>query len=348
MKKLNNKGVSPIVATLVLIVVAIVGSIAVAGILGQLSSQTADQVSAGDTTSQSKIRLLIGGSSTVQPVSDALARAFEAANQGVRVQVQGGGSGAGMIGVGEGILDLGAVSSIKTYKDYTDPGKPYYGKDIRLHEVGGSAVVVIAKGLPNASITFDALRMIYQDTDGKFDLNPDDDGVINATEVNSTGTTYTVYQRSDTSGTEETFAAWIRLVGTDKQLNSSAVGRDGNQGVLAAVQAGNAIGFVDYGFTIGAGVTILKMHDQNSNTTVMTGFSDMTSSGLLSSIKKGLKGEINFGAGASTTEVLTRNLYYVTLGNPSAVEQAFLDFAKSPESRTAFTSVGYLSIYDYK
>jgi len=44
----NDEGVSPIVATLVLIVVAIIGAAAVGLIMGTFSSQVSDQANAGD------------------------------------------------------------------------------------------------------------------------------------------------------------------------------------------------------------------------------------------------------------------------------------------------------------
>jgi phosphate transport system substrate-binding protein len=51
-----------------------------------------------------------GGSTTVQPLAEALAKAFQAKNSGVTITTGGGGTGAGITGANDGTLDIGAAS----------------------------------------------------------------------------------------------------------------------------------------------------------------------------------------------------------------------------------------------
>ncbi|MFZ5482580.1 MAG: phosphate ABC transporter substrate-binding protein [Myxococcota bacterium] len=54
--------------------------------------------------------LTIAGSSTLQPVAELAAEAFEVAHPGVRVEVQGGGSGVGVSATRSGLAQIGMVS----------------------------------------------------------------------------------------------------------------------------------------------------------------------------------------------------------------------------------------------
>lgn len=55
-------------------------------------------------------RLVVMGSSTIQPIIEGVAPAFEASHPGVTIEIQGGGSGAGVKGAREGKAQIGTVS----------------------------------------------------------------------------------------------------------------------------------------------------------------------------------------------------------------------------------------------
>lgn len=55
-------------------------------------------------------RLVVAGSSTVHPVVEVAAQAYEAAHPGVEIDVQGGGSSVGISSARSGLADLGMVS----------------------------------------------------------------------------------------------------------------------------------------------------------------------------------------------------------------------------------------------
>ncbi len=111
MKRMNNDmAVSPIVATLVLIVVAVIGAVAVGTIMGSFSTQVSKQANAGQASSASQTEILVAGSTTLQPVEINLASDYAKINPGIQVNVQGGSSGVGVTAVATGIADIGASS----------------------------------------------------------------------------------------------------------------------------------------------------------------------------------------------------------------------------------------------
>src|SRR5271155_2729136 len=99
-KTLKQKmhAVSPVVATLVLIVVAIVGAIAVGLIMSRVATDTGAQATVGGAAQGSQAQLLIGGSTTIYPVTQAAIPAFESQYKVNVIDAQGG-SGVGMQGV---------------------------------------------------------------------------------------------------------------------------------------------------------------------------------------------------------------------------------------------------------
>ena len=74
MKRMNNDmAVSPIVATLVLIVVAVIGAVAVGTIMGTFSTSVSKNVNAQQASSASQSEILVAGSTTVDPITRAAA-----------------------------------------------------------------------------------------------------------------------------------------------------------------------------------------------------------------------------------------------------------------------------------
>lgn len=335
-KKLFNDeaGVSPIVATLVLIVVAIAGAAAVGMIMGTFSSNVADNANTGDTASAASTELIVAGSTTVQPVSEILAKAYMKENPGVKITVQGGGSGAGIASAGTGIVDIGAASKYLTNEDKTKY------PELEEHVIGGSAVVVIGENLGTVtSVTKADLDALY------------DNDATSAVAALPASTT--VYQRTEASGTEETFAGFV--FGSAVKNVDSAVANTGtvtivanaigNDGVLKAVMdsTGPAIGFVDYGFAKDANATTLQI-DIDATGTGYTPVS-ITDSTVKTAVKARLAGTESTTATSTTYPVeLCRPLNYLTNGEPSSVVENFVQFAMAPGSLDYFHNAGYYGI----
>lgn len=307
----NEDAVSPIVATLVLIVVAVVGAVAVGTIMGTFSNDVADQTNVGDVAGSSSYEILIGGSTTVQPVSELLAKAFMTENPGVKISVQGGGSGVGVTSAGKGIVDIGAASRA------VDEDESTQYPNLETTQIGGSAVVVIANPSVNAT---DVTKAELQDA-------------INGTFTGIDGANHFV-QRAESSGTEETFAKWLT---GEKSLDAyTTETATGNPGVLQSVEDNTGyIGFVDAGYGLPAAadgkVKVLNIDGKTASE---------------ATILESLKGTDDSSAD-SYIEKLTRPLNYLTDGTPSSVVKKYIDFAQSPAAIEYFHDAGMYSILEF-
>ena len=325
----NDKAVSPIVATLVLIVVAIAGAAAVGTIMGSFSSDVSDSASADQAASSASTELLIAGSTTVQPVSEKLAEAYMDQHPGVKVTVQGGGSDAGIAGANMDVVDIGSASKNFEATDYPD---------LNNFQIGGSGVVVICNGnVRNVNLS-DLNEMYANAVDGKIKLNVDSNGNITEIGNGTTGTAYTLYQRAEGSGTEECFAKGLGNstydFHADKDVDhSSALGEVGNQGVADAVDdTENSIGFCDYGFSTSL---------DHANTVNVSDSDGILYIPTKDNIKAALKGDYT-----KYEKEFARPLNYITNGEPSSLEKSYIDFAMSPGAVTYFDEVGYFSIME--
>ena len=241
---------------------------------------------------------------------------------GVKITVQGGGSGAGVSSAGLGIVDIGAAS--RDMKSGEESDYP----DMVVYPVGGSAVVLIA----NSAVTggeVDREHVIAAYTNNDF---------TGATLATATPITK-AYQRSDASGTEDTFADWL----DNDTFHADIGGAIGNAGVLAAVKGDAAsMGFVDFGFADGEdGVQILGIVDTNrSGTTYLAG--DITKKNLKAAIKENNDDKYPTGK-VNDIPGLTRPLNYMTNGEPNPMVKAFITYAQSPGATDHFGTCGYFA-----
>ncbi|KUK59761.1 MAG: Phosphate ABC transporter, solute-binding protein, partial [Methanoculleus marisnigri] len=339
-KNMNESAVSPIVATLVLIVVAVVGAVAVGTIIGAFSSDVSEQVNPGDVAGASSAEILIAGSTTVQPASELLAKAYMAEKPGVKISVQGGGSGAGVTSVGMDIVDIGSAS--RPVKDTELAKYP----SLQTYQIGGSGVaIVVPDGAKDkiTGVTKAGLTDLYDNTTEQNSATvgwtdaPPTNKIIDANEIGeATETTVniTVYQRAEASGTEETVAKEYLKYPGDSFDNTGAEGVNGNAGVAAAIAAGSAtnvrLGFIDFGYVTSAhkaldvdGKVCDKMH-----------------------ILESLKG-VDDTETTSYVEKLARPLNYIVNGNPSAIVKDYINFAQSPGAVDSIHDVGMFSIVEF-
>jgi phosphate transport system substrate-binding protein len=273
-KTLKHKlhAVSPVVATLILIVVAIVGAIAVGLIVSNVANNTSHAATVSGVSSGASGTLTIGGSTTIYPVTSSAVAAFEAEYPGINVQVAQGGSGAGMEGVIIGAIDIGEASSFPTVSSYSVSAAAQNPPvNLVATNIGGSGVVVIENtpivdGTPDTcyGVTSGAMALIY--TYGTFYLSATacgaathgyltTAGVFAAAQTGGAGP-YVAVSRSDIpSGTQETFGAWMGFSSTQQDesqfgsATATGLTEVGNPGVLATVEnTANTIGFVDVGF----------------------------------------------------------------------------------------------------
>jgi len=352
MKHMDNEmAVSPIVATLVLIVVAVVGAVAVGTIMGTFSSDVSKQTKASDASDASSTHILIAGSTTVLPASQILASSYMKLHPGIKIDVQGGGSAAGMAAAGQGIADIGAASSAG---DVTTGQASY--PDLVPYQIGARSVVwIVNKNNPGTGVTASDLATFVKQT--------------SATNLTLSGTgaigINTLVQRSDASGTESTAAKWVNAGSPysgdnafDTMLAADTKAVSGNAGILAEINgntAGNEIGFVDLGYvydTTGTlkstanNVVVLSVTDSAGTYTYSNGAKLRAM--CLQSVKDMMKGTAQVAGGADTNypQKLDSPLYYVTLGQPNSVVADFINYARSPNGGTDVQNAGDFSLLE--
>jgi flagellin-like protein len=106
----ERRGVSPVVATLILILIAVAAAAAL--YLWLVAWQGG--VTAGIGSPGAQYTVTIGGSSSVYPWSVVAVKSFEGNNSNVIINVNQGGSGAGMAAVCSHNVDIGASSAPQT------------------------------------------------------------------------------------------------------------------------------------------------------------------------------------------------------------------------------------------
>jgi len=158
----------------------------------------------------------VGGSTTVQPLAEKWASAYQEAD----VTVSGGGSSAGVKGVAESIFDIGAISrDLKS--DETDkwPELVPYGV-----AYDGVAIVVHPSN-PINNLSLEEVRDIF---------------------ASGSSSTWTVVSREEGSGTRETFEN--KVMG-EEEISASAEFLPSNGSIKQKVATtSNAIGYLSLGY----------------------------------------------------------------------------------------------------
>ena len=259
----NDMAVSPIVATLVLIVVAVIGAVAVGTIMGTFSTSVSKQANANQANSASQTEILVAGSTTVNPVTLAAGALYTAANPGIKITSQAIASGAGVQAVGNGVADIGAIS--EPVKDAWTQQFP----NLQQYQIGEGAVVVITNNNHPANAA--GVALTYGDLQDAFDTAAgfgtgsytsthggnvlDWAGPYNSSGQPTVGITTVI--RADSSGTANTFYSYLGKTGNTPQQftagNTNTTAVNGNPALVQTVGFTNyAIGFADYGDAVAA------------------------------------------------------------------------------------------------
>ncbi|MBN1280525.1 MAG: substrate-binding domain-containing protein [Candidatus Thermoplasmatota archaeon] len=368
----NAQAVSPIIATLMLVLVA-VGS-AGAFYVWQSGWQSDVQTKTGGA-GELQAAMTIGGSTTVYPFTAVAAQFFEAQNPNYKISFQQGGTGAGVTAVGYGTIDIGSASSrsdveakMTSLPDLNRDGKKDIGIDLFTTLIAYDAVVIAVPyanthGLTSihamtvrdvyayngreGTATWDQLSTNWKSnqTDGVRDR--DANGYISWDEVptknirtdmfdNCTGSEEVkIYDRSEVSGTEETFCSMINEGKVDLESRGiAAIHATGNAELIQAISKdADALGFISYGAvaTSTGLVTMIPYAGRTVKTLI-----DPNDTNFAKNIRSGVT---TFYDGA-------RELLYVTVGKPKGDAKVYIDFVLGPEmNKKICEQSGYISLY---
>jgi phosphate transport system substrate-binding protein len=325
---------SSVIVAIILIVALIAAAIIVIVGFGLFTPAPSTAQSIVSANSSTGTILTLGGSTTVQPVSELITKAYSREHPDISFSIVGGGSGAGITKTASGEFDIGASSrSLEADEESKYPA-------LQVHRIGGSAIVVIA----NRNLAIDVIS--YRDLQALYNATNDDlTGFTDIADID------TVVQRSDASGTEEVFAQWLygssvkdvngalTIQDTNRNGPVRPIVAEGNAGVLKTVKENkNSIGFVDFGYAeADTGVKILRIADKGSSQPLPLDLKNIRAS-ILSQLSQ------HSGENAGYIARLTRPLLYITNGTPTQGEREFISYAESDAAQKYFNEVGYFSI----
>ncbi|MEW6457673.1 MAG: phosphate ABC transporter substrate-binding protein [Bacillota bacterium] len=171
--------------------------------------------------------ITIAGSTSVQPVSEELAKAFMTKHPKVTVSVQGGGSSQGIKAAIDGIADIGASS--RKLKD---------DEAAQVHQTlicSDGIAVIIHPSNEVSGLTLEQVKKIYAGE------------ITNWKEVGGRDKAIAVVTREEGSGTRGAFEEIV--MGKEAKIWARAIVQPSSGGVKAAV-AGNpdAIGYTSLGY----------------------------------------------------------------------------------------------------
>ncbi|MFZ5652109.1 MAG: phosphate ABC transporter substrate-binding protein [Bacillota bacterium] len=174
-----------------------------------------------------KTTITIAGSTSVQPLSDELAKAYSQKNPNTTVNVQGGGSSQGVKAAADGIAQIGASS--RKLKDSEKAGV----KETTI-ALDGIAIAVHPKNSKITDLSLDQVKGIFS---GK---------ITNWKEVGGNDAPISVVTREAGSGTR---GAFEEIVMQDAKITDKAITQASN-GAIRSTVAGDekAIGYLSLGY----------------------------------------------------------------------------------------------------
>jgi phosphate transport system substrate-binding protein len=197
------------------------------GALGQVIINSAVTSTGGALPATLSGNLIEDGSTSVQPLAQELATAFEAKYPSVNITINGGGSGVGISDAEAGKVDVGADSAALQPTDPSDLVGTTICKD--------AIVIVVNPSNPIAKLTAKQVDQLFS---GKIS----DWGQLGG----FSGQPVMVYTREAGSGTlsyfMQSFMGSDSLVATAKQLNANGLIRQ------EVASNSNAIGFLSMGY----------------------------------------------------------------------------------------------------
>lgn len=172
--------------------------------------------------SESKLRL--SGSSTVAPLAAEIAKRYEASHPGTRVDVQTGGSSRGIADARSGMAQIGLVSRALKPEE----------ADLQATTIAIDGIALIVnRANPVRSLSDGQIRAIYTGS------------LTNWRQVGGLDAPITVVNKAEGRSTLELFLEHFRL--DTRELKTSVVIGDNQQGILTVAADPHALGYVSIG-----------------------------------------------------------------------------------------------------
>lgn len=171
--------------------------------------------------------ITVAGSTSVQPLSEELAKAYKAINPNITINVQGGGSSQGLRAAENGIAQIGASS--RALKD-SEKG------ELKETIIANDGIAVIIH--PQNDVTDLTIMEIKDIFSGK---------TTNWKDLGGKDTPINIVTREAGSGTRNAFQEIV--IGDDSRISDRAITQSSNGAIKTTVANDvNSIGFLSIGF----------------------------------------------------------------------------------------------------
>ncbi|MFZ5651888.1 MAG: phosphate ABC transporter substrate-binding protein [Bacillota bacterium] len=193
-----------------------------------------------DDKENKKTVLRIAGSTSMIPVSEKLARAYEKLRPGIRIHIEGGDSTLGIKGAASKIVDIGSVSRPLTAEE---------SRMLKSYKITEDSIsVIVNEKNPVNALTIDEIREVFSG------------GINNWSQVGGFNKPITLIGREHGSGTYRVFED---IVMNNTPANGKALVMTSTGAVLGTVAGDfNAIGYVSSNYHA-EGVRKLEIHTGN-------------------------------------------------------------------------------------
>jgi len=253
-------------------------------------------------------RLTITGSSTLAPLVAELARDYEQAHPGVRIDVQSGGSSRGVLDVRSGLAAIGMVSR--------DLGEEE--RDLQVHPIARDGVgLIVHAGNPAPDLSREQVAAIYRGEIRSWrDLRTEDFGDRGDVDAEAG---IVVVHKAEGRATRTVFLEYLALEG--REVEADVLVGENEQAVKTVAGSPNAIGYVSIGtatLDIAAGVPIRLLAVDGVEA-------------RLESLQDG-------------RYPIARSLNLVSLGPLSDLARDFIAFIRSPAARPRFEAQQFLQV----
>jgi phosphate transport system substrate-binding protein len=245
--------------------------------------------------------IIIKGSDTVLPLSQAESEEYMIANPEKSITVIGGGSGVGIAALIDGEVEIAMAS--RKIKDSETTAAKENGINPVEHVVAwdGIAVVVNPEN-PVTKITFNDLKGIYEGS------------ISNWADVGGDDLVITVITRDSSSGT---YGYFQEEVLPNEEYRQDALVQPATGAIVQEVSHNKgAIGYIGYAY-LDDSTTALALDAGN-------GFVEPTPENIING-----------------DYPLARPLHYYTNGEPEGLAKEFLDYVSSPTGQEVVSEIGY-------
>ncbi|MGD1992575.1 MAG: phosphate ABC transporter substrate-binding protein [Anaerolineae bacterium] len=200
---------------------------------------TTEEPTEEETTAPDDVEgnLSLAGSTTVQPLAQALADAYMAQNANVTIDVGGGGSSTGVTSAGEDTVDIGMAS--RNIKDSEFEEFP----DLQVHTIAFDGIAIVTHpDIELESLTVEQVQSIFAGE------------ITNFSEVGGPDAEIFVVSREEGSGTRGAFEELVMEHGGEEKLITADANLQSSNGAVRTVVAEteNTIGYLSFGFLDGS------------------------------------------------------------------------------------------------